>query len=330
MKDSSLNLTHSGLYLPYSVLSTLTYFHFPPTCTTFKMHLKHFLKCLCVILITIIIMKRNLLVLSLSAFTAYIWLGNASGPGAVQGQDRTGSPVSPGYCGVNGCHGGGNFSTDVELLILDANEDTITEYTPGEQYRLRISIAAEGAEGYGFQAVALDSANDGAGEFGDASSGTQITTISGRQYFEHSSRSSASTFEIDWTAPEAGSGNISFYAAANAANADFNNTGDDPDTTSLIVVESLSSNLNAQQAEQVELQVYPSFVQTEVWSKWSPQVKAEQLTISDLTGRIYRQEKIVNQSTAELNIPVYDLPGGIYFVRLLTNEGFQTQKFLKL
>lgn len=275
-------------------------------------------------------MKRNLLVLSLSLFAVYVWLGNASGPGAVQGQDRTGSPVSPGYCGVSGCHTGGNFNTEVALLLLDANEDTITEYTPGEQYRLRISITAQGAEGYGFQAVALDSANDGAGEFGDAGTGTQITTISGRQYFEHSSRSSASSFEIDWTAPASGSGEVSFYAAGNAVNANFSNFGDDPDTTSLVITESLPSNLNAQQAEQVQLQVYPSFVQSEVFSRWSKDVKAEQLTISDLTGRIYRQEKIINQPTAELNIPVYDLPGGIYFVRLLTNEGFQTQKFMKL
>lgn len=264
------------------------------------------------------------------SFAAYVWFGNASGPGEVQNSDRTGSPVSPGYCGVSSCHGGGNFNTDVAIQLLDENSDTITEYTPATTYTLRISIAATGAEGFGFQAVALTESNAGAGEFGDPAEGTQVVTISNRDYFEHSSRSSASSFEIDWTAPDAGSGAITFYTAGNAVNGDFEFTGDDPDTSSLTIAEGLASGLRDQITSRLNLRIFPSLTQSAVTAQWSGEVTADKIAIHDLTGQTYYIENINSGSITEMNIPVYNLPAGIYFVRLLTNQGFQTQKFVKI
>lgn len=264
------------------------------------------------------------------SFAAYVWFGNASGPGSVQGTDRTGSPVSPGYCGVSSCHGGGNFSTDVAIQLLDENSDPVTEYTPATTYTLRISIAATGAEGFGFQAVALTESNAGAGEFGAPAAGIQVITISNREYAEHSSRSSTSSFEIDWTAPDAGSGAITFYAAGNAVNGDSNFTGDDPDTSSLVIGEGLASGLRDQIASRLNLKIFPSLTQTAITAQWSGEVTADKIAINDLTGQTYYIENIKSGSVTEMNIPVYNLPSGIYFVKLLTSQGFQTQKFVKI
>lgn len=276
-------------------------------------------------------MKKNLQILLFALFGCYIWFGNASGPGAFQNLDRTGSPVSPGYCGVSSCHGGGNFGTAVSMELLDANQENVTEYVPGEQYRLIISIAAQGAQNYGFQAVALlDGGNEGAGEFGEAGAGTQITNIDNREYFEHNSPSTSSSFEIDWVAPETGSGDITFYAAGNAVNGNFEPSGDDPDTTSLKVMEGISSGIYDRVAQIVNLEVYPSMAQHEITSRWSPDITADRLTINDLTGRIYYIKEIQADVPAALNIPVYSLPSGIYFVRLTTSAGLQTRKFVKL
>lgn len=264
------------------------------------------------------------------ALGGYLWFGNASGPGAVQNLDRTGSPVSPGYCGVSSCHGGGNFGTDVSVQLLNADMEPVLEYTPGEQYKLVVNIAAQGAEGYGFQAVALQEGNEGAGEFGDAGTGTQITTISGRQYFEHSSRSNASSFEIDWTAPAAGNGEITFYAAGNAVNGNFQPSGDQADTTSLKVMESPSSGLYDRIAANIGLEVFPSLAESSINARWSSDIIAERLSIYDLTGKIYYIDQLKSLSPATLNIPVDYLPKGMYFVRLSTPAGFQTQKFVKL
>ncbi len=264
------------------------------------------------------------------SFAAYVWFGNASGPGSEQSTDRTGSPVSPGYCGVSDCHGGGDFGTDVAIQLLDENSDPVAEYTPATTYTLRISIAATGAAGFGFQAVALTESNAGAGEFGDPADGIQVITISERDYAEHSSRSSTPNFEIDWTAPEAGSGTITFYAAGNAVNGDSDFTGDDPDTSSLVITEGLSSGLRDQIASRLNLRIFPSLTQSAVTAQWSGEVTAEKIAIHDLTGQPYYIENIKSGSISEMNIPVYNLPAGIYFVRLLSNEGFQTQKFVKI
>ncbi|MCB0689926.1 MAG: T9SS type A sorting domain-containing protein [Saprospiraceae bacterium] len=275
-------------------------------------------------------MKKNLLGLMAVAMACYVWFGNASGPGSEQGLDRTGSPISPGYCGVSSCHGGGNFNTSVSLLLLNADLDTISEYSPGEQYKLRISIAAVGAEGYGMQAVALKADNQGAGAFGDPVSGTRVININGNDYFEHTSTSNSSTFEIDWTAPESGTGDIRFFAAGNAVNRNFQPSGDQADTTSLLVSEGLSSSLHDRITLNADLKIYPSFASTEITSEWSSEVVAKNLTISDLTGKIYRREMFQAQSLPSLNIPVSDLPSSLYFVRLNTDKGLQTQKFIKL
>jgi hypothetical protein len=264
------------------------------------------------------------------SFAAYVWFGNASGPGSVQNTDRTGSPVSPGYCGVSSCHGGGDFGTNVAIQLLDENRDTITEYIPATTYTLRISIAATGAEGFGFQAVALTESNAGAGEFGVPADGTQVITISNRDYAEHSSRSNTNSFEIDWTAPDAGSGAITFYAAGNAVNGDFDFTGDDPDTSSLNIMEGLSSGLRDQIANQLNLRIFPSLPQSIITAQWSREVTVDKIAINDLTGQTYYVENIKSGSITEMNIPVYNLPAGIYFVRLLTSKGFQTQKFVKI
>ncbi|MBK8504841.1 MAG: T9SS type A sorting domain-containing protein [Saprospiraceae bacterium] len=273
-------------------------------------------------------MKRNLLGIMLIALGSYVWFGNASGPGKVQNTDRTGSPLSPGFC--NACHSGGSFGTEVSLLLVDINNDTIAEYIPANTYTLKVSIAASGAEGYGFQTVPLTSSDMAAGTFGSPAAGTQITNIGGASYFEHSNRSGTSKFEIEWTAPEAGTGVVTFYAAGNAVNANSDPSGDNSDTTSLTIVESLSSGLRDQIGEALQFEVFPSPAQLEITTKWSLESKAERISINDLTGKTYYTASIKSQSLSVLNIRVDELPSGIYFVRLLTEQGFQSQKFVKI
>ena len=119
-------------------------------------------------------------------------------------------------------------------------------------------------------------------------------------------------------------------AAGNAVNRNFQPSGDQADTTSLLVSEGLSSSLHDRITLNADLKIYPSFASTEITSEWSSEVVAKNLTISDLTGKIYRREMFQAQSLPSLNIPVSDLPSSLYFVRLNTDKGLQTQKFIKL
>ena len=270
--------------------------------------------------------KNSLLSIFCLAIGAYIWLGHSSGAGSFQNADRTGSPLSSDFC--KACHSGGNFGTEVSILLLSEN-DTITEYVPATTYTLQVSIAATGAEGFGFQAVGLDNNNMGAGTYGTPASGTQITAVAGVNYFEHSMRSSVPTFEIEWTAPDAGSGDVTFFTAGNAVNANFQPSGDLPDTAKLVLTEAVSAGLHDQAAELIALQVSPNPSASFILARWSPQVSATKIEISDLTGKSYYSTSLQNQSSSS-EIAVHNLPAGIYFARLLTDQGYQAIKFVKI
>lgn len=270
--------------------------------------------------------KNSLLFIFCLAISSYIWLGHSSGPGAVQNTDRTGSPLSPDFC--QACHSGGSFGTEVSILLLGEN-DTITEYVPATTYTLQVTVSATGAEGFGFQAVGLNANNMGVGAYGTPATGTQITAVAGVNYFEHSARSATPTFEIEWTAPDAGAGDVTFYAAGNAVNANFQASGDLPDTAQLVLTEAVSAGLYDQVASLIELQVSPNPSTSFIQARWSPEVSATKMEISDLTGKSY-YSAILQKSSSSSEIAVHNLPSGIYFARLLTDQGFQAIKFVKI
>ncbi len=272
-------------------------------------------------------MKRNTLLLYTLLFAAAcLWLASSGGAGANQDTDRTGGPLAQGFC--SNCHQGGDFGANVSLTLVTAQGDTVTEYEPGAAYTLQVSIAANGAEGFGFMAVALDGANAGAGTFGAPAGGTQVTSISGIDYFEHSQRSGTSAWEIEWTAPSAGTGDVAFYAAGNAVNANGGTSGDDPDTTSLTLPEAQVSGLY--DLAQFELQVAPNPAQDFLQIQWSDtDDQPEHLAITNSAGQAFYQRSIA-ASTRSIEVTLSQYPAGIYFVRLASSDGLETRRFVKL
>ena len=268
---------------------------------------------------------RNLLFFSSLLLGWCIWAGHSSGAGARQDTDRTGGPVASGYC--TNCHSGGAFGTNVNITLL-AGTDTVAEYEPGAAYTLRVDISAEGASGYGFQAVALDSDNNGVGTYGTPGDGIQVTAIGGIDYAEHSARSSSSMFEIEWTAPEAGAGDIGFYAAGNAVNGNGGTSGDEPDTASLTISEAVLSGI-ADIAGDINLQLAPNPATDFIRVQWSDsEVQVRDIRIVSLSGRTLQQQVLPSEVGA-IEMQVSDYPSGIYFAQVISDQGIQTKRFLK-
>ena len=159
---------------------------------------------------------RIIYILFSVALATTLFMASSSGAGNVQQQDRTGGPLSSQFCGL--CHATGAFNPSINVQVLDG-EDAVSVYQPGQTYTLRVTITAdEGAVGYGFQAVALTGADNlQAGSF-TAAMGTQVVTLNDRDYVEHSQRSAANVFEVQWQAPTTGLDDVRFYAAGVAAN----------------------------------------------------------------------------------------------------------------
>ncbi len=200
-------------------------------------------------------MKKTFLILPLILGLVYIiTTGYSGGYAASTGADRTGATSSSSGCGGSGCHGSSATSAiGVTLSLIDSSGATVTRYTPGRPYHIKVSgvnnITGSSTSlskfGFMLSAVALSgsgtsSAHD-LGTFGSSlPTYCQNTTISSSHHvIEHSraitsttgsgSGGGATTYVelIPWTAPSAGSGSVKLYAALNAVNADGSATSTD-------------------------------------------------------------------------------------------------------
>jgi hypothetical protein len=253
-----------------------------------------------------------------------IFLAASGGPAEVQGADRTGGPLSTSgegsYCQM--CHGAGAFNPSMTVEMLDGSTP-ITGYTPGQTYTMRVTVNADaGAQVYGFQAVALNGAdNDQAGSF-TATAGNQVTPLNGRQYIEHSQRSQSNIFEVQWTAPASGIGDVRIYSASVAANNAAGSGGDgsarlnDPlvlsDITSTRDLPALATRLNAfpnPVVDQLNLQV-------DITER-----SDASLRIVNMLGQPVLQQTItLDPGTNNLSYDLSNLVAGQYFIDISNQE----------
>jgi len=264
---------------------------------------------------------------------AYLFMGSATGAGINQSLDLTGSPLGGGiYC--NFCHGGGSFSPSLSVQVLD-NGSPVTGYEPGKTYSLRVAITAGSGTParYGFMAVALTGAtNQGAGTFGTPPAGMRQTTISSRVYVEHNTPSSVNTFQVEWTAPAAGTGDVRFYSAGNATNNNDETTGDNAVrlATPLTLTEMPTSNLSTTQLFQT-LSAWPNPVNDALNIRIvSSRGGLFKMEVLDAQGRWLHSEQ-VQLAAGENNLrrDWSDATPGIYFVQFSDGEGQATLRVLK-
>ncbi|WP_367392421.1 choice-of-anchor V domain-containing protein [Lewinella sp. LCG006] len=246
-----------------------------------------------------------------------LFLGNSSGPGAVQGKDRTGGPLAEGFCG--NCHAAGAFSPTMTLELLQ-NGTVVNGYEAGQSYTMRVTVNAQsGAQVYGFQAVALAGAgNDQAGSFSPVA-GTQLTTLNGRDYIEHSQRSNSNVFEIPWTAPSTSAGEVKFYAATVAAN-NANGSGGDGAVflTSPTVLSDLTVNTRELPALATRLNAFPNPVIDQLNLQVEVEATSDAMVrIYNMLGQPVQQEKIVlAPGTNNLSYDLSKLVAGQYTVEI--------------
>ncbi len=259
----------------------------------------------------------------------YVVLQSRSGgPGSVGNLQVTGAPGSTGSAGTcanTGCHSGGSFNPALNIQLLDG-ADPVVKYEPGKTYTLRVATTAGSGSParYGFQAVALNAANNQAGDWGSPGAGKQVTTLSGRKYIEHNAPSSSGTFEMPWIAPATGAGAVTFYSAGIAANNNGTTTGDSVAKNSLTVEEEAVSGTGNLQEEFASMVVAPNpvndFINLQIISRNAGDHK---LRIFDVNGALLKVTPVsLRVGANQENIPVSDLNPGLYIIQLC-GEGHQ-------
>lgn len=176
--------------------------------------------------------------LAILSFTAAITVF-AHSAGAPPGM--TGAP--PGT-NCTSCHGGspntGGGNVRVEF-------PSGTTYTPGATYKLHIVLTDANARRWGFEVTARRGTDrlTLAGMLAADNPATMQSAPGGSpgEYITHTAQGTAqgttgsNSWDVNWTAPAAGSGPVTIFVAGNAANGNGNNQGDLIYTSSLVLQE---------------------------------------------------------------------------------------------
>jgi hypothetical protein len=166
---------------------------------------------------------------------------------AVSGGAPPGMTGAPPGDNCTSCHTGSANSGPGSLMVEFPNGNT---YAPGQTYKLRVTLSDPAAERWGFQITARRGAQqlDLAGVFSIEEPGrTQFAPGSAPgEFVTHTfdgtapGTSGANSWEVNWTAPAAGAGPVTFYAAGNAANNDGTHDGDSIYVTAMVVEEGIA------------------------------------------------------------------------------------------
>jgi hypothetical protein len=258
-------------------------------------------------------MKKFYLIILLVIPGLAILLATTGGPPA----GYTGSPLDGTDC--TNCHTPGPATPVTDWLSSDIPAEG---YSPGNTYTIEISTIGATTSKMGFQ-ITAETAAAKAGLFVITnSSRTQLTAP---QTVTHTAAGTdpvgtPNSWTMDWTAPEEGTGSVTFYASVNATNADGSNSGDQIYVASLEVME---SNLGIAELNNRVSPVYPNPANAKI--KLNVPINA-QLSIFDNTGRVVMSIQATSK-TAEIDVS--GLQQGVYYVNISYEGQRASRTFVK-
>ncbi len=264
-------------------------------------------------------MKRLYTVFALLVSTLLLVSFSANPP-----DGKTGAP-GDGLCVE--CHSPTNPPINGEISV-EGFPDAIS---PGESYLLTIvnrNTVGDAVKG-GFQMTILGPNNTRAGNLTMPSANSVVSVFNNRQYFEHNPAqtypaSNELTWTVEWTAPMIDPGSeITWYAAGNIANGNFDNTGD------RIVTANGSGNIilaGVKDLYAADAQVFPNpgtdHLNVILGDQSRPNGTADFYSV---TGA-----KIISLEIQNGRIATADIPTGMYAIQLKTNEATHVVRWLKI
>jgi len=260
---------------------------------------------------------------------ALLFLGNSSGP-AANNNFFTGAPSAGGgtesTCST--CHNNGGFGEPVLNVTFASGDSTLSvlEYVPGQTYQVTVAVGYGGTapSGYGFSSQFLKDATP-AGTPANPGDGVRISNGpagSERRYIEHSARSVDSTFTFDWTAPEAGTGEVDYYVTGNLVNAAQGTGGDNGSTSPTIITLTEGVASSVRYFTSIPHALYPNPTLGASTLRITPATSGDyMLELRSIDGRFVRTATHrLTAGLTEIAVPSQNLPAGVYAVQL-TGEG---------
>lgn len=261
-------------------------------------------------------MSKKIYLISLIIIVTFISISSilrsTGSPGA-----KTNSPLDGSNC--TECHSG--TTTTVNDWI--STNIPGTGYVPGQTYEITATGTHTGVGKFGFELTAED-ASSKVGTFIITNS-TKTKLVNNNSSVTHTSDGNdpsgdQKSWSVNWTAPSAGTGDVTFYAAFNAANGNGSDTGDKIYLTSAIVSEDQGSSVNS--AKNLTIELYPNPANDFL-------IINSDFVINDLhilshTGKLVYHRFYGDTKSVFLNI--LNLKSGMYFIQVKNNEKRITKK----
>jgi hypothetical protein len=247
-------------------------------------------------------------------------MAQSSSSGAPAG--NTGDPsVSSGQtCGNGGCHSSAGIATGNEVAEITSNIPQ-EGYTPGQTYDMTVTLSGGGSK-FGFSLSA-------AGNAGTLIAGSNTQLNGSGSYVTHTFNSNTGsggiTWNFQWTAPQVGTGAVTFYSAAMFANGNGGNSGDVTIPVDATFQE--STGVGISEAELESLSVYPNPVIDEINVAAQDVDEEIMFTLFNTNGQVVLEEK---REAGEISIDISgrSLSTGVYFLKMEVDGSSTIKKLL--
>lgn len=257
--------------------------------------------------------------------SAVLFQSYSGGPAAGNAR-ATGAPGDgPNTCVT--CHNsGGSFgSVSIDLLIEDMNGNAVSTYMADSIYSMTITVnhSSGNPAGFGFQMICLEDDNDSnVPGWSNPSSNAQLSSSGGRNYVEQDGTSASNVFTVDWTAPEVGTGDLTFYLGGNAVNGANGNNGDRAALASVSISETLVDTMDSATSvgsvvAQSTWRVYPNPADERIILDGLE--SGSRVSIYDVHGSLVRTEMFLQSK----EISVQDLEPGLYLIQAENQNAVQ-------
>ena len=289
-------------------------------------------------------MKKQIVVFTAFAAIIYVSLSSyKSGPG-LNGENRSGAQNSTTTCGGGGCHGGTSANTSVTITVDSTGAVPVTSYVPGMTYTIVVNGSnTSSLPNFGFQFTAVKgtaAAQTNAGTFGATlPTGVRHTTAaqSGTLDFIENKQSivaaTAGTYtaSFTWTAPAAGTGNVTMYCTLNAVDGNGSeNATDKSNNTSKVLTEQVPTSA-ASIDKTIAVKAYPNpTVNTLNIAISNVAQGTYHLSVVDLNGRKVESRMInINSDNYALALNTSTWAKGSYFVHITNGTGMRVIPVVK-
>jgi len=285
-------------------------------------------------------MKFNLLYLFFGLSLAlFILNSNSGGRANVANAGNTGAPGDQTTTCIT-CHGtSSTIQVDLDIEVADENGNSITNtgYVGGEEYDVTVTLNTTigSPAGFGFQAIALtaDLGQSGsqAGSWSEPGANVQISSAAnGKSYAEHNNVSSSNEFKFKWTAPDAGTGVVTFYSCGNGVNDNGSTSGDGAACNTLVMQENTTSSIN-QLAAQANIRTFPNPVQEELQIDLNGEIAGEyEMLLIDVKGQVLSRRTItLIDGENRQAMDVRQLTPGLYALQVRGEKGQISRSIVK-